>query len=211
MIRLNNLVKKFGNKTVLNNLTLEIEDGEMVAIIGTSGSGKSTLLNILGFLENFDSGSYRLDEDENVKANSRRSNKLIREKISYVFQNYALIDNQTVYQNLELAQKYLKESKKNKAEQIKEVLTTVGLAGYEQSKIYELSGGQQQRVAIARCLIKPSKLVLADEPTGSLDEENREIILKELKQINQAGKTVIIVTHDLAVADVCSRVIELSS
>ncbi|MDR1568566.1 MAG: putative bacteriocin export ABC transporter [Streptococcaceae bacterium] len=209
MFKLENIVKKYGEKVVLDNLNITIEDGEMIAIMGESGSGKSTLLNILGLLESFDSGTYQLDNEQNVKPNSRLANKIIRENITYIFQNYALIDNQTVTSNLSLAQKYVKEDKQAKNAQIKEVLDTVGLSGYENHKVFELSGGQQQRVSIARCLLKPSNLVLADEPTGSLDEKNRDIILKELKLLNQKGKTVIIVTHDLEVAHSCSKIINL--
>lgn len=209
MIVLKDIIKKYGKKTVLENISLTIEDGEMIAIVGESGSGKSTLLNILGMLETFDSGSYTFDTHLNVKPTSGLANKIIRNQISYVFQNYALIDDETVFQNLSLAQKYIKKSKKEKKIEIEEVLKTVGLSGYEDSKIYELSGGQQQRVSIARCFIKPSKLILADEPTGSLDEKNRDMVLGEIHQLNQSGKTVIIVTHDQVVANSCSRIINL--
>ncbi|MCD2257323.1 ABC transporter ATP-binding protein [Agrilactobacillus fermenti] len=210
MIQLTNIIKKFGNHTVLNNISLTIGRGEMVAIMGPSGSGKSTLLNILGLVDSFDAGDYQFDDYSNIKPNSRLANRMIRERINYIFQNFALIDNETVAQNLEIAQKYLKLNQKAKKQQIKTVLAKVNLAGFEQRKVYELSGGQQQRVAVARCLIKPSELILADEPTGSLDEKNRDIILKEISHMNEEGKTVVIVTHDPKVAEFCSRIIYLS-
>lgn len=209
MIVLENVVKKYGNRMVLDHINLTIHDGEMIAIVGESGSGKSTVLNILGLLEGFNSGTYQIGDQKNIKPNSKLANKVIRENIGYIFQNYALIDDQTVYQNLALAQKYVKKNKQEKQKQIQEVLEVVGLSGYEQYKVFELSGGQQQRISIARCLIKPSSVILADEPTGSLDDKNRDTILKELKLLNQQGKTVIIVTHDTIVANSCSKIINL--
>lgn len=120
-----------------------------------------------------------------------------------------MIDNQTVTQNLVLAQKYVRENKATKISQIDETLRRVGLEEYRDSKIHELSGGQQQRVAVARAIIKPSQLILANEPTGSLDERNRDIIMKELRQLNMMGKTLVIVTHAPVVAGYCSKTIKL--
>lgn len=209
MIELKNITKKFENKTVFANFNLQIDQNEMVAIIGPSGSGKSTLLNILGLIDKVDDGDYQFEQYTNIKPNSRLSQKIIREKISYLFQNFALIEEDTVLQNLLLALKYVKQSKKEKTEIITAALQKVGLSEYLNSKIYELSGGQQQRVAVARAIIKPSELVLADEPTGSLDSKNRDEIIKLLLELNDAGKTVIVVTHDSHVAEKCHRVLEL--
>ncbi|RMC24154.1 MULTISPECIES: ABC transporter ATP-binding protein [unclassified Lactobacillus] len=209
MIEIHNLTKSFGRKIVFQNLNLEVKDKEMVAIMGASGSGKSTLLNILGLIDGFDSGSYIFDGQSNIKPNSTQASREIRNKINYIFQNFALIDNQTVAQNLTLAQKYVRKDKAAKIRQIDETLRRVGLEDYKDSKVYELSGGQQQRVAVARAMIKPSQLILADEPTGSLDEQNRDIIMKELRQLNMMGKTLVIVTHDPVVADYCSKIIKL--
>lgn len=209
MIELKNITKKFENKTVFANFNLQIDQNEMVAIIGPSGSGKSTLLNILGLIDKVDDGEYQFEQYTNIKPNSRLSQKIIREKISYLFQNFALIEEDTVLQNLLLALKYVKQSKKEKTEIITAALQKVGLSEYLNSKIYELSGGQQQRIAVARAIIKPSELVLADEPTGSLDSKNRDEIIKLLLELNAAGKTVIVVTHDSHVAEKCHRVLEL--
>lgn len=209
MIELKNITKKFENKTVFANFNLQIDQNEMVAIIGPSGSGKSTLLNILGLIDKVDDGDYQFEQYTNIKPNSRLAQKIIREKISYLFQNFALIEEDTVLQNLLLALKYVKQSKKEKTEIITAALQKVGLSEYLNSKIYELSGGQQQRIAVARAIIKPSELVLADEPTGSLDSKNRDEIINLLLELNDAGKTVIVVTHDSHVAEKCHRVLEL--
>lgn len=209
MIELKNITKKFESKTVFANFNLQIDQNEMVAIIGPSGSGKSTLLNILGLIDKVDDGEYQFEQYTNIKPNSRLAQKIIREKISYLFQNFALVEEDTVLQNLLLALKYVKQSKKEKTEIITAALQKVGLSEYLNSKIYELSGGQQQRIAVARAIIKPSELVLADEPTGSLDSKNRDEIIKLLLELNDAGKTVIVVTHDSHVAEKCHRVLEL--
>lgn len=209
MIELKNITKKFESKTVFANFNLQIDQNEMVAIIGPSGSGKSTLLNILGLIDKVDDGDYQFEQYTNIKPNSRLAQKIIREKISYLFQNFALVEEDTVLQNLLLALKYVKQSKKEKTEIITAALQKVGLSEYLNSKIYELSGGQQQRIAVARAIIKPSELVLADEPTGSLDSKNRDEIIKLLLELNDAGKTVIVVTHDSHVAEKCHRVLEL--
>ena len=209
MIELKNITKKFENKTVFANFNLQIDQNEMVAIIGPSGSGKSTLLNILGLIDKVDDGEYQFEQYTNIKPNSRLAQKIIREKISYLFQNFALIEEDTVLQNLLVALKYVKQSKKEKTEIITAALQKVGLSEYLNSKIYELSGGQQQRIAVARAIIKPSELVPADEPTGSLDSKNRDEIIKLLLELNDAGKTVIVVTHDSHVAEKCHRVLEL--
>lgn len=209
MIELKNITKKFESKTVFANFNLQIDQNEMVAIIGPSGSGKSTLLNILGLIDKVDDGEYQFEQYTNIKPNSRLAQKIIREKISYLFQNFALVEEDTVLQNLLLALKYVKQSKKEKTEIITAALQKVGLSEYLNSKIYELSGGQQQRIAVARAIIKPSELVLADEPTGSLDSKNRDEIIKLLLELNDSGKTVIVVTHDSHVAEKCHRVLEL--
>lgn len=209
MISIKNLSKKYGTKVILDNISLDIVQGDFVAIIGTSGCGKSTLLNIIGLLEKFDTGDITIDGDYNVSINSIKSNKILREKINYLFQNFALIDDETVEYNLKLSSQYLKLSNKAKKILYEESLTKVGLNGFLKRKVYELSGGEQQRVALARILIKPCKIILADEPTGSLDESNRDIILDLLHELNSIGKTVIIVTHDKEVASRCKRIINL--
>jgi putative ABC transport system ATP-binding protein len=210
IIEFKNICKSYGKKQIFKDLSFEIEDGEMVAIIGESGSGKSTILNIIGLLETIDSGKYILDGEENIKINSGRATIALRKNINYLFQNFALIEEESVYSNLEIALKYTKKSKKEKLDSIKNALIEVGLKDYENRKIYELSGGEQQRVAIARCILKPSKIILADEPTGSLDKNNVLIVLDLLKKLNKKGQTVIIVTHDPFVAESCTRIINLN-
>ena len=209
MIKLENVTKTIGKKVILENLSLKINQGDLVAIVGKSGSGKSTLLNLLGLIDGDYSGHYEIFGQQNVPANSVKSQAIIREHISYLFQNFALIDNETVEYNLMLALKYVKLSKKGKVKKIEEILERVGLSSTLHQKVSELSGGEQQRIAVARAILEPSQLLLADEPTGSLDPENRDLVLNFLLDMNKEGKTVIIVTHDAYVAQQCHRVIEL--
>ena len=209
MIQLENITKTIGKKVILENLSLKINQGDLVAIVGKSGSGKSTLLNLLGLIDGDYSGNYEIFDQKNVPVNSAKSQAIIREHISYLFQNFALIDNETVEYNLMLALKYVKLSKKDKVKKIEEILERVGLSSTLHQKVSELSGGEQQRIAVARAILKPSQLLLADEPTGSLDPENRDLVLNFLLDMNKEGKTVIIVTHDAYVAQQCHRVIEL--
>lgn len=209
IIELKNINKSYNKKKVLNNISLQVNEGEMVAIVGASGKGKSTLLNIIGLLDAPDSGDVVIDGEKNVAPNTSKSNKILRDKIGYLFQNFALVDNETVLENLMIGVKYVKYSKKEKINNIKSILEEVKLSGYEDKKIYELSGGEQQRVAIARIMLKPSKIILADEPTGSLDEINRNLVIELLKKINHSGKTVLIVTHDKVVSESCKRSIYL--
>lgn len=209
VIEVEKLTKKYDNNIVLNNLSFNIKEGEFVCIHGRSGCGKSTLLNIIGLIEKYDGGSVKLF-GENIKMSSSfRRRRLIRYRIGYLFQNYALIDNMNVMENLLIGMKYIKDSKNNKIKHISEVLTKVGLEGYEKKLIYKLSGGEQQRVAVARIMLKPSDIILADEPTGSLDSENRDIIIGLLKKINAEGKTIMIVSHDTSVVNKADRVIEI--
>ena len=209
MIKLENVTKTIGKKVILENLSLKINQGDLVAIVGKSGSGKSTLLNLLGLIDGDYNGHYEIFGQQNVPVNSVKSQAIIREHISYLFQNFALIDNETVEYNLMLALKYVKLSKKDKVKRIEEILERVGLPSTLHQKVSELSGGEQQRIAVARAILKPSQLLLADEPTGSLDPENRDLVLNFLLDMNKEGKTVIIVTHDAYVAQQCHRVIEL--
>ncbi|MGL5152956.1 MAG: putative bacteriocin export ABC transporter [Clostridium sp.] len=209
IIELRGITKSYGNKKVLDNFSINIEKGDFIGITGNSGSGKSTLLNIIGLLECFDSGDLIINGYKNIKVNSNTAMKVLRYELSYLFQNYALVDNETVLANLYLAMKYIKKSKKEKLIMIKEALHSVGLDGYNDQHIYQLSGGEQQRVAIARLLLKPCKIILADEPTGSLDENNRNEILELLISLNKQGKTIILVTHDDFVASRCQKLIRI--
>ena len=209
IVELANVSKAFEGKELFKGFSLSIEQGEMIAITGNSGSGKTTLLNMIGLLERCDSGQIVIRNQSNVKVNSRAARKLLRETISYLFQNFALVEDETVKYNLSLALKYAHGTAQQKVEKMRKALDSVGLAGFENKRIFRLSGGEQQRVAIARIILKPCEIVLADEPTGSLDQTNRGIILDMIKAINADGKTVIIVTHDPYVAECCTRQIKL--
>lgn len=210
IIELKNITKSFGENIVLKDFNLSVEKGSMLAIIGESGCGKTTLMNIMGLLEDFQKGTLKINNNIFIPNSRKIKTPLLRNTISYLFQNFALIDNQTVSYNLDIALKYMKKSKKEKEIIKSKALKEVSLSNMLNRKIYQLSGGEQQRVAIARAIIKPSEIILADEPTGSLDEKNKINTVDFLKLLNQRGKTIIIVTHDLLIAESCSKVIELN-
>lgn len=205
-IELKNIYKKFANKDLFNGFNLTVEKGEMVAITGRSGKGKSTLLNIIGLLERPDAGDVIIQGNKNPWSEKKQIS-LYRYTIGYLFQNYALIDQETVSKNLDIALAYIKSPNKQKLKE--EALERVGLLDMLNSKVYQLSGGEQQRIALARLMLKKNDIILADEPTGSLDLTNRDHVLDILKSLNKDGKTVIIVTHDPKVAEECSRIVEL--
>ncbi|GLI04797.1 bacteriocin ABC transporter ATP-binding protein [Paenibacillus tyrfis] len=207
---LQNISKSYADHVVLNNISLAIAEGEMVAITGKSGSGKTTVLNIMGMLEKPDDGVVKLFGEELPRIGSIKAKQLLRTRLVHLFQNYALIDNATVDENLDIPLLYSKKTKSAKQLLKTEALEKVGLSLSLKRKIHELSGGEQQRVAIARILLKPCDLILADEPTGSLDTANRDEIMSILKELHHSGKTIIIVTHDPDVAKACNRIIELS-
>lgn len=203
--KIRNLSKSFLDKKVISDIDLDINKGEMVAISGKSGSGKSTFLNIIGLLEKPTSGSISLFGEDITRLSKLSINKLLRNKITYLFQNYALIENETISQNLDVSLIYSKENKKDKEILKDKALKKVGLNLPLNTKIFSLSGGEQQRVAIARILLRPSEIILADEPTGSLDSNTRDDILCLLRELNELGKTIIIVTHDESISSQCSR------
>ncbi|CUB45576.1 MULTISPECIES: putative bacteriocin export ABC transporter [Bacillus cereus group] len=207
MIKIHNLKKTFLDKTIFNDFNLEVKSGEFIGVYGKSGQGKTTLLNIIGTLEKPDSGEI-LIMDKSLE-NRRTKRYLLRNEIGFIFQNYALIDNETVNNNLEIALKHKKMSKPQKKEAMYSVLNEVGLIGYGEKKVHTLSGGEQQRIAIARLLLKDPSIILADEPTGSLDNENRDVIISLFKKLHQKGKTIIVVTHDTSLSYLFSRIIQL--
>lgn len=209
IIQLRNYTKKYKNKTVLSNLNLEIQKGDMIAITGPSGAGKSVLLNTIGLIEDLTEGELILFGEKAPKINSIESNKIIRDKISYLFQNFALVEHKSVEDNLYMALKYTNLNKEEKKQLVKEALEKVGLDNYEKNFIYELSGGEQQRISLARSIIKPNEIILADEPTGALDTKNRDLIINLLKEVNQLGRTIVIVTHDEVVANSCNKIIKI--
>ena len=208
---LENINVRFGMKEIFNGLNMEIVENEFVCVVGESGSGKSTLLNIIGLLEKPTSGSIEICGIKNPGLNTRKGIRLLREEISYLFQNYGLVENETVKYNVKMATRFLKTNKKKREEKIEEILDKLGLMGLKNEKIYCLSGGEQQRVALAKIMIKPSSIILADEPTGSLDVGNRDTVMKILKKINLVGgKTIVLVTHDLEITKYATRVIKIS-
>lgn len=211
VIEARNITKKFGNKILFTDLNLEINEKDSIVITGDSGSGKSTLLNILSLIEETDEGKVIWNGNEIEKINGTKVNKIIREEIGYVFQNYALIDNKTVYENVEIGTKYNKSiSSKNKKQYVYESIERVGLTGLENRKVYSLSGGEQQRVALARIIVKPCNIIFADEPTGNLDDENAEKILDILFNLNEEGKKIIVVTHDQSIISRFTKHIHLT-
>ena len=209
--KLNDISKAYGSHVIFNGFNLEIDEGEMVCIKGASGSGKSTLLNLIGMFDVPDSGEIELFGKTSPKINSKDGRFLMREKIFYCFQNFALVDNESIRYNLNIPLINRHLSKKEKELNIKMALQKVGLDKNLDEKVYCLSGGEQQRVAIARAFLKNYDLVLADEPTGSLDADNRDAIMNILTDFHERGKTIVIVSHDQAVINRCNRVIEIKS
>lgn len=193
-ISLKNISKSYGNHLILKNIDLDIYEGDFICIFGKSGEGKSTLLNIIGTLENYDSGNLIICSKKNPIRSVKDSDLLRREKIAYLFQNFALVETMTVEENMMLAIKYSKV--KDKARCITSVLRAMGVSDKLKSKVFELSGGEQQRVAMARNMVKPFDILLADEPTGSLDYENKMIVINSLIRLNNEGKTIVVVSHD---------------
>ena len=195
---------------VLKSLNIDIEEGDFVMIMGKSGSGKTTLLNVLAFLDKFDDGSYFFNY-ENVSNLNENQRSIFRNKhIGFIFQQFNLIETLNIYQNIELPLIY--DGKLNKSEReniIKDKLKQVGLLDKIKSMPLQLSGGQQQRVAIARSLVNNPKLIFADEPTGALDSETSTDIMNLLKDLNNQGKTIIMVTHDADLIKYATKVIRL--
>jgi putative ABC transport system ATP-binding protein len=208
-IELSGVGKAFGSRRVIANLDVTVHAGELVAITGPSGAGKSTVLNLIGLLERPDAGTIRLFGRPAPSMSSARGRRLLRTRLGYLFQNYALIDSDTAAANLAVAQTFSGAVSGGKKAARLAALARVGLEGMADRRVYELSGGEQQRLAIARLLLKPCDLILADEPTGSLDADNRDRVLALLSELRDAGKTVVIVTHDPAVAQRCDRVVML--
>jgi len=197
MIQAVNLTKAYNNEAIVTDFNLKIAKGDLIAITGESGKGKTTILNMLGLLEKPDFGEVIVEGAVNL---SRKEIMMVqRKKFGYLFQNYALIDNETVEANLKIALEYRQGV--NKKLLMQKALHFVNLNATTLSKqVYQLSGGEQQRVAIARLYLKEADYIFADEPTGNLDLKNRDLVFGLLKQLHEAGKAVIFVTHDLELA-----------
>lgn len=209
IIELKNINKSYGPHTVLKDFNLSVEKGDFISIVGRSGAGKSTLLNIIGMLEEADSGELTICGIKNPEFGSGSGRKLLQNSIGYLFQNYGLIENETVMYNLRIASKFKGMSKKDEKEAFIKALGKVGLENVLNKKVFQLSGGEQQRISIAKLLIKSPDIILADEPTGSLDAGNRDKILKLLREMNADGKTILLVTHDEEVKRCAKRSIAL--
>lgn len=206
IVKIEHLYKSYYDHVVLKDMNITIYENDFVIINGVSGCGKSTLLNIIGLLDTKDKGNLELFEKEAPKPFSKQAEKLLRDKIGYLFQNFALVENETVQFNLEMI---MNKKIKDKKERIRSALIQVNLKGYEEKKIYECSGGEQQRIAVARLLLKPCELILADEPTGSLDKENKTKIMNLLEELHKEGKTIIVVSHDEEMNGYASRIINI--
>lgn len=209
MISINNLTKKYNDKIIFDKFKCIIKTNEFVCIVGASGCGKSTLLNIIGQIDTDYDGELIIDGNHMSKLSNKEREKFIRNNINYLFQNFALIDSMTVEENLMIGLEYTKKSKQEKKDDINKALAKVGLSNYENKKVFTLSGGEQQRVALARIMVKPGNIILADEPTGNLDSKNSELVIDILKKLQKDGKTVVVVTHSNEFSKVGDRIINL--
>ncbi|MBE7096720.1 ABC transporter ATP-binding protein [Bacillus cereus] len=213
LIVLKDIKKVYSNKNhntfALNGINLTINKREIIAIMGRSGSGKSTLLNVIGLIDMPDGGEYTLNEKTLTEIRANQVHKTRNEMIGFVFQYFALLKEHTVLDNVALPLTYRKLKQRERENKAKFYLEKVGLKEQMYKTPDELSGGQQQRVAIARALVGEPELILADEPTGNLDRKTGEEIMDLLLQLNEEGRTIIIVTHDIEVANKCNRIIEL--
>lgn len=206
-----NVSKRFGKRYIFQNLNLSVENGEFIAIVGPSGCGKSTLLNMIGLLESSDTGVIKLKEKEIPKIESREATMLRRNTINYLFQSFALINDMTIYQNLFIAMNFCNIDNREKDKRIENILKKINLEELKNEKVNTLSGGEQQRIALARTILKPGDIILADEPTGSLDFEAAQLAFNLIKDLSkQYKKTVVMVTHSENLANQADRILRLS-
>ena len=213
MIRTENLTRIFRTEEVetiaLNGVNIEVEDGEFIAIMGPSGCGKSTLLNILGLLDSPTEGKYWLNNEEVGHLKERERTAYRKGRIGFVFQNFNLIDELTVEENVDLQLKYLGVGRAERKERVLDILRKVKLSHRAKHYPHQLSGGQQQRVAIARAVVGKPSIILADEPTGNLDSKNGMEVMQLLSELNEEGTTIVMVTHSKHDATYASRIINL--
>ncbi|MEU1102896.1 ABC transporter ATP-binding protein [Streptomyces tibetensis] len=206
VIEVEELSKSFGSRVLWRGVNFTVSQGEMLALIGPSGSGKSTLLNCLGLLDRPTTGVIRYQGDDITRFGRGRIRRFRRDTLGYLFQHYALIENATVQENLEVAIGPRRRRQDSDVPGIAEALDRVGLAGRDKERIHHLSGGEQQRVALARLLVQRPTLVLADEPTGALDDVNTNAVIDILRELSRAGCAVVLATHDAGVRDRCDTV-----
>ncbi len=211
IISLEHISKEYKNeKKIFDNYDLEIEKGEFVGLVGKSGAGKTTLLNMIGLITSTSGGKINIAGKKGLTPTSRAAMMLRRNTIGYLFQNYGLIEDETVEWNLLLALEYKKLKKQEKQAKIQALLHQFGLDGYEKKYVYQLSGGEQQRIAIIKLILQESSIILADEPTSGLDKTNARLVMEHLTRLNKAGTTIVMVTHDLDLCEYFSRVIEVN-
>ncbi len=193
----------------MDHVNLEINNGEFVAVMGKSGSGKSTLLNVIGCMDRLTGGTYILDDTDVSDLGILKLDKLRKQKISFIFQNYELMDHYTIYENIELPLMANGIGSGQRKTKVQEVMERLSIAELKRKYPKQISGGEQQRTAIARALVSGNDYILADEPTGALDEENSGELMKIFKDIHKDGKTIIMVTHDKDIASYADRIIEI--
>lgn len=215
MIKISNITKKYNPKKsnefeALHGVSCEINDGELVAVIGKSGAGKSTLLHILACIDNYQDGEYYIDDVLVKNLPERRYAQIRNEKIGMVMQDFALVEDFTAIENVLIPLNFSKTKIKNKKEKALVALKAVGIEELAKKPCNKLSGGQKQRVAIARAIVNEPSMILADEPTGALDTKTSAEIMALFKSLNKQGRTVVIVTHDPKIAEQCDRIIEIS-
>jgi len=213
VLRVRNLIKTYMQGKIpvhaLNDVSFDVERGEFMSIVGPSGSGKSTLLSMIGLLDKPTSGSVFIDDKEITKAKESEVPKLRREKIGFVFQHFNLIPTLTAFENVDIAMRFARKPKNERKKMAVELLTQMGLADRMKHKPSELSGGEQQRTAIARALSNHPAIILADEPTGEVDTKTRDMIVNLLRKLSEEGHTILVVTHDTAVAQQTGRIITM--
>ena len=215
MIEIKNLTKTYNYKksnafTALKDISMTVNDGDMLAIIGKSGAGKSTLLHVIGCIDTFEKGEYKIDDINIHKLSDKKLAKIRNEKVGIVMQDFALVNEYTVLENVKIPLYFSNKKKGNMKELAVNALEKVGIKELAKKPVNKLSGGQKQRVAIARAIVNDPSFILADEPTGALDTKTSSEIMELFKKLNDEGKTVIIITHDPGVADACKRKIEIS-
>ena len=215
MIKIENLTKTYNYKksnafTALTDVSLTVEDGEMLAIIGKSGAGKSTLLHIIGCIDTFEKGTYTLDDISVHKLSDKKLAQIRNQKVGIVMQDFALVEEYTVLENVKIPLYFARKKKGSSNKLALDALEKVGMKELAKKPVNKLSGGQKQRVAIARAIVNNPSFLLADEPTGALDTKTSAEIMALFKSLNDEGKTVIIITHDPTVAESCKRQIEIS-
>ena len=215
MIKIENLTKTYNYKktnafTALTDVSLTVEDGEMLAIIGKSGAGKSTLLHIIGCIDTFEKGTYTLDDISVHKLSDKKLAQIRNQKVGIVMQDFALVEEYTVLENVKIPLYFAKKRKGSVNTLALDALEKVGMKELAKKPVNKLSGGQKQRVAIARAIVNNPSFLLADEPTGALDTKTSAEIMALFKSLNDEGKTVMIITHDPTVAGSCQRQIEIS-